>query len=498
MRATKATRVSTLRTSDIARHLVIPDGIESTEWPSVRATLSALGIGFDLWQQGIAKVILGKRSDGLYACDPAVLSIPRQIGKTYLVGWIVFALCIIKPGLRVIWTAHRKSLALETFRELSGMARMAKMRGHVEPKGIYAGGGPSGFEINFRNGSRIVFGARESGFGRGFTKIDVLVFDEAQILSENAVDSMVPATNHSENPLILHMGTPPKPKDVSESFLRLREEALEGIDGIFYVEFSADEDADLNDPKVYESVNPGFPDRTKIAAYRRMRKMLSEASFRREALGIWDDMSSARAIYSGSKWSSLVNHAPPASDARPNAMAVDMWFDRTVTVAGCWLEDVEVGGEKVTEAHVEMLAISDVTDSSLVIDWICKRAKRRMPVVIDAAGPGAALIPGLRAQRVNVIAANGQDVGRACGLMFDMVSKGRVFHGNHEQLNEAMQSVQRRPIGSAGLWGYDRTDPDIPISSAVSATMALYGAFQNKRPSSGGRSPSSGRGGEIW
>jgi hypothetical protein len=42
--------------------------------------------------------MLGKGADGLYAADAVVLSIPRQVGKTYLIGWIVFALCLIARG----------------------------------------------------------------------------------------------------------------------------------------------------------------------------------------------------------------------------------------------------------------------------------------------------------------------------------------------------------------------------------------------------------------
>ncbi|EUA66057.1 gp2 domain protein [Mycobacteroides abscessus] len=45
-----------------------------------------------------------------------MLSIPRQVGKTYLVACIIFALCLIHPGLTVIWTAHRKTTAAEDFR----------------------------------------------------------------------------------------------------------------------------------------------------------------------------------------------------------------------------------------------------------------------------------------------------------------------------------------------------------------------------------------------
>nr|MCW1092242.1 hypothetical protein [Streptococcus anginosus] len=61
------------------------------------------------------------------------------------------------------------------------------------------------------NGSRVLFGAREQGFGRGFAEVDIEVYDEAQILTERALDDMLPATAVSKIGLVIYMGTPPRP-----------------------------------------------------------------------------------------------------------------------------------------------------------------------------------------------------------------------------------------------------------------------------------------------
>ena len=100
---------------------------------------------------------------------------------------------------------------------------------------------PGNEAVEFVNGSRILFGARERGFGRGFAGIDVLIFDEAQILSESAMDDMVPATNAAPNPLVLMAGTPPRPTDPGEVFTLLRQEALDGEStDVGFVEISAE------------------------------------------------------------------------------------------------------------------------------------------------------------------------------------------------------------------------------------------------------------------
>jgi hypothetical protein len=60
--------------------------------------------------------------------------------------------------------------------------------------------------IPFRNGSRIVFAARERGAIRGFTKVRRLVLDEAQILTESAMADLAPTMNQAENPQIIADG----------------------------------------------------------------------------------------------------------------------------------------------------------------------------------------------------------------------------------------------------------------------------------------------------
>ena len=95
--------------SDVARHLVIPEGIETIEWPALAEQLARMEWPLDPWQVGLCTVATGLRADGKYACGIGgmVLSIPRQVGKTYTIGGLVFALCMAKPDTLVLWTAHR-------------------------------------------------------------------------------------------------------------------------------------------------------------------------------------------------------------------------------------------------------------------------------------------------------------------------------------------------------------------------------------------------------
>ncbi len=91
----------------------------------------------------------------------------------------MFALCIKYPGLRCIWTAHLFKTARETFESTQSTAELPGVKPYIA--NIYRGAGDE--KIVFENGSKIMFGARERGFGRGFPNIGVLIFDVAAALT---------------------------------------------------------------------------------------------------------------------------------------------------------------------------------------------------------------------------------------------------------------------------------------------------------------------------
>ena len=234
--------MSERRLSEIARHLVQPSGIVGSDFNLVNRAAVKAGIRYDLWQQGFLYLLLAKREDGRYACGAggAVLSSCRQIGKTFMIGTAMFILCAGRRHTLVIWTAHHTRTSDETFNDLCELARTPVLARYVDH--IRRANGQQ--EIRFSNGSRIMFGARENGFGRGLHSADIEVFDEAQILTVKALDNLIPIVNTSPNPLVVLMGNPPKPGDQSEAFAEKRANALAGSDGMLYVELSAAPDAD--------------------------------------------------------------------------------------------------------------------------------------------------------------------------------------------------------------------------------------------------------------
>lgn len=461
-----ATKDGTRKLSDLARHVVLPTGITSTGYPAVRQQCLDLGVRFDLWQEGLGRAILGKRANGKYAATigGVVISIPRQVGKTFTVGAIVFALCILFPGLTVIWTAHRLKTAAETFGSMQGMAKRKRIAPFIEQ--ILTGSGDEA--IIFRNGSRILFGARERGFGRGFAQVDIEVFDEAQILTDRALDDMIPAANQSKHPagaLVFYMGTPPKPTDNGESFTGKRKKALDGTStNMLYVEFGADPDADPDDREQWAKANPSYPLHTPEESMLRMREQLgSDESFLREGLGIWDDAPPDPSVIDYQAWLLCEQTSPIV---RVSVYSVEVNMDRSFATIG--MAGVDEAGASVAAVHKRAAGTH----------WVlaeCKKvnlANSPAGFVIDSGGPAKTLIKDFELAGLTVLPMVTDDVVKACGGLADHVDDGTAKHLPNRDLDLAVKNAQPRYVGD-GAFAFGRkvtTGADVtPLNSVAFA-----------------------------
>ncbi|WP_454199578.1 terminase [Nocardia sp. Marseille-Q1738] len=453
----------------------------TTGWPKVRERLVDMGVEFDPWQAGISQIALGKRANGKYAATVGgvVLSIPRQVGKTFTVGFLIFALCLEFPGTRVIWTSHHARTTTNTFRSMQGMVQRPRIAPHLAPNGIRTANGEQ--EIRFQNRSIVMFGAREQGFGRGMDAIDIEVFDEAQILSIKALEDMVPATNQARHPhgaLLFFIGTPPRPTDPGEAFTTKRARALSGkSEDQAYIEFSADSDADPDDRAQWSKANPSYPVRTPLEAMLRMRENIpDEASWLREAMGIWEDYT-AGAVISTQQWNDLKDPASQPKD--PVAFGVYLSQDRSVAA-------IAVAGRREDwKIHVEIVpAKRGGTEDSLPgTAWIAPRLKELADgfspcaVVIDSFSAAASLIPAITDAGVEVVTTGASDMARACGQFYDAVIEDEIRHLNAKPLNTAVCSGKKRPLRDA--WAWDRKDPRSDITQLVAATLAVHGLIEH-------------------
>lgn len=455
---------------------MLPSGIVSSGFPAVEATCRKCGLRFDPWQRDLNRCILAKAADGSYAADTVVLSIPRQVGKTYDVGGLVFADSIINPDTTTVWTAHRFTVARETFNALKAVATSERLSPHIDPDEITTAAGNEC--IPFRNGSRILFKARERGAIRGFSKVRRLILDEAQILTEAAMSDLAPTQNQAVNPQIILMGTPPKPTDPGEVFANLRMEALEGMsEDVLYVELSAPDGCDLDDIEAWRIANPSLGTRTPVKAIRRLRRLLpSDDDFAREALGIWG-ASAGTAVITADEWFALEDRQSKAGPHK--AWGLDVTPDQKHAAIG-------VGSDRPDGMrHVELVEHRSGTA------WAPARmaelkAKWGGDVALDPASPAGSLLSDLIAAGVDPVLVSGREMTQACGEFYTAATDSKLLrHIGQPKLNVAVDAGRKRTVQDA--WAWHRRDSTSDISPLVAVTLAshLLGVPSSKRERSG-------------
>lgn len=430
-----------------------------------------MGVGLDEWQRGIGRLALSKRASGEYACKigGVTMSLPRQVGKTHLMAALIFAMCALRPSTLVIWSAHHSKTHEETFLSMQSFAEMPKVAPYVER--VYTGSGDE--SVVFRNRSRILFGARERGFGRGIPGVDVLVFDEAQILSERAHSAILPTMNVSPVGLAFYLGTPPRPEDNSETFAGTRSDAIGGeLEDAAYIECGADPDADPDDRKQWAKANPSYPIRTSAESILRLRRKLTHDSFLREALGIWDQAATIEVIPSAD-WAAIGD--AELAFAGPISIGVDMSQDRMSAA-------VALAGEVADGRWLVSLR----EHKSGPTDWVApfveafKARNQVRAVVIDKASAAASLIDRFEQSRVRVTATGVVEMADACGQLYDGVYAGWLAHSAQPQLAYALSQARKRDLLGGGAWGWNRKSSESDITPVVAVTLALWGARHSK------------------
>lgn len=454
-----------------AARLVLPRGIASSGWPSAQAVCARIGIAFDPWQCDLNRAILAKSRAGLYAADTVLLSIPRQVGKTYDVGGLVFADSIIAAGTTTVWTAHRFKVARESFDAMRGWAKSPLLAPHVDYEAITTAAGNEC--IPFLNGSRIVFAARERGAVRGFSKVRRLVLDEGQILTDAALSDLLPTMNQAFNPQAIVMCTPPKPTDPGEVVTRLREEALSGESaGVLYAEMSAPPGSDPGDREAWKKANPSYPKRTPARAILRLRKLLSPEDFLREALGIWDEAGTGR--IGAAQWRARADPGSQMAGMVALAFAVAPDGSRSA---------IAVAGRRADGRNHGELTDPPQAGTAWLIPRVLDLWGAHGPCVLvinPAAAAGAfekellehgfavaaaGKDPPAGKRRLQVVGT--REYAQACGALAADVANDRWRHLGQGPLDDALASAGTRPL--AGGWAWS----DSPEMEAV--TLARHG-----------------------
>lgn len=441
--------------------------------------MGAYGYALDPWQRLVVDCWLGLDETGEYSVTSAGLSGPRQIGKNGCLEAREFFGPVIR-GERILHTAHQVITAKKSFRRLE---RMFTDRRHPEVCGIvknirYTNGEEA---IELDNGGVIEFSARSRQRARGFDGIGLVVFDEAQELTEEQAEAIMATLSASAtgSRQVIYTGTPPYPGCPGEVFRRRREICLAapGPHDAWHewgVEAASIDDIDLTDRALWAAANPSLNIRLTEAFTEEELRTLRPDGFARERLGWWSpaltrtvDYAIPAAMWDACRSEELKPEGKTAYGVKFSADGSEVCLCGAVIPAEGPAR-ISLIERKPTGQGTRWLA-----------QWLNERYSRASCVVIDGRNGADVLadrISDVWRIKGSVVRPSGRDVVAAAGTLTDALAERSVtWYFGQEALRESAVTATRRPI--AGGWGFGGEDPG-PVEAAA---LALWGAKTSRR-----------------
>lgn len=451
----------------------------STDGEDASILMAEYGNRLDEWQSLIVDCWLGRDESGKYGITSAGLAVPRQNGKNVCLEAREFYGLVVN-GEKILHTAHQVRTSKKSFRRLAAMFTDKK---HPEitdiVKTIRYTNGEECIELD--NGGVIEFSARSRQAARGFDGISLVVFDEAQELTDDQVEAIMATLSASSTGTrqLIYTGTPPYPGCPGEVFRRRRTICLSDAgkhDCWHEWSLAADnlEDVNLGDSTLWYMCNPALGIRLSEEFTEEEYRSMSNDGFARERLGWWSPViaSKVETVISEELWNSCAS-----DELKPDGKTA---YGVKFSADG---SEVCLCGAVIPEDGPARISLIERNPTGLgtqwLASWLIARYKKASCVVIDGRNGVDVLIEKISdTWRVkgSVIRPSAKDMIAAVSTLMDALTEQSVtWYSKQEDLKASALSATKRTIG--GGWGFGGDD-STPIEACA---LALWGAKYCKR-----------------
>lgn len=441
--------------------------------------MAAYAYRLDPWQRTVVDCWLGRDELGEYNVTSAGLAVPRQNGKNVcLEARELFGMVVL--GERILHTAHQVVTSKKSFRRLAAIFTNRK---HPEMmalvKHIRQVNGEEGIELT--NGGSIEYSTRSRERGRGFDGISLLVYDEAQELTDDQMEAVMAtlAASTTTTRQIIYTGTPPYPGAPGAAFRRRRmiSTTNPGAHDAWHewsVEAPDIDSIDIEDRTLWSRANPAMGIRLTESFTAEEMSTLSRDGFARERLGWWSPVLANVIDYAipAEIWDGCVSEDPKPEGK--TAYGVKFSADGAeVCLAGAVIP--ASGPARISLIERKPTGVG----TRWLAEWLCERYSRASCVVIDGRNGADVLVDRIADTwkiRGSVVRPSGREVVAAAGTLSDALAERTVsWYRGQEALRDSAVTSVKRPI--AGGWGFGG-DNSPPIEAAA---LALWGAKTSKR-----------------
>lgn len=450
-----------------------------TDGDDCAVLMAEYGYKLDPWQKLVLDCWLGVDEAGKYTVTSAGLALPRQNGKNVCLEAREFWGLVVN-GEKILHTAHQVRTGKKSFRRLAALFTDKK---HPEitdtVKAIRYTNGEECIELV--NGGTVEFSARSRQAARGFDGISLVVYDEAQELTDDQVEAIMSTLSASSTGTrqIIYAGTPPYPGCPGEVFRRRRTVSMSDPgrhDAWHEWSVAADSVAEIKteDTTLWYMTNPALGIRLSEDFTAEEMRSMSKDGFARERLGWWSPVLEHTDDYaiSAAAWD-----ACKSLEKKPTgktAYGVKFTYDGSAVVL-CGAVIPADGPARVSLIETRPTGHG----TQWLADWLCERYEKASCVVIDGRNGADVLVDKIAwawKQRDSIVRPTAREVVAAASTLCNAVSEQTVtWYYGQELLRESAVSAVKRPIG--GGWGFGGEN-SAPVEAAA---LALWGAKTVKR-----------------
>lgn len=425
--------------------------------------------------------------DLLFAVDKRGMSTAFEFGiicarqnlKTGLLKLAALGWLFLMDQQLMVWSAHEfsttKEAHLDLTRLIEGNAFLSR-----RVKQIYNSAADKSIEL--MSGARLIFKARTHAGGIGLSGWKVIL-DEGFALQGSHIAAILPTLSAMPDPQVVYASSAGHAE--SEVLRGVRDRGRAGSsDRLAYLEWCAPVggcaldlcehvlDAPgcaLDRSENWAAANPLLGRRRAngtglTAAHIRSEREAMATSlelrmkFARERLGWWDEPGAAE-VFGPGKWEATGGDTPSGVELEVIAVAVAEDLAHAAIVGA---------GRAGQRVYVQVLAHGPG------FDWVPELLPTGVPIVIDATGPAASLIPVLSAQRpkLTVEVVRRENTLDAYDEFFTLVIDGVLLQDRDPLLNTAVNGAVPRFVGDRTTWGRRKSTSD--ISPLEGATLAAW------------------------
>ncbi|EHK86394.1 hypothetical protein [Rhodococcus pyridinivorans] len=428
------------------------------------------------WQRDAQLAILAKRPDGMWTHPLCVIICPRQNGKSeILIVRVLFGL--FKLGENIIYTAQRWTTAEDIYLRIWALIEgQPSLLRNVVKHTCSQGRGT----IHLKNGGKVVFTTRSADAGRGFTKLDLIIYDEAYSLTDGEMSALAPLKMAADDPQTIFASSAVNEAQHPDGFVLsgMRELGLSGEpDDVYFSEFMAPEEMDRDSEDTWRYASPSYGVIQTAAKIRNTQRELGvtaggKISFDVEILGRgrWPtDLSGERfePVIDLDAWRDHVV-AEPELDFDDFAVSFDMPEDRSVLTIGAATRRVDGG------IHYEVVFHGKARDAVETLTKVNEKNPRA--VCVSRSSPAMSIVPDLEDAGVEIVLVNEQQQAQANGALVDELAADLTSHTGDELFESALQVAEKRSAGAGGAWTWDRKTGSV-ISPMVCVSLARFGMW---------------------